>query len=165
MSNNNEQSLSTIENSSFASREEIEDAIRNLTSGDKKKLMTSARLWWKKFGLHRLDLQPEDLLQEAIYRALKEEKARKWPKYISFNKFISRSMESIASHYLEKYKDEMESHSIEDLPNGQSIELDRDSETSTTDDRLEAQAELKRLETFFGNDTIAFKAVISQIRP
>lgn len=127
----------------YASRSEIEDALKSLTPVDQKKLMVAARFWWKRFGLQSSSLGPEDLLQEAVFRALKEERARNWPKHISFVKFLSRGMESIASHHREKM--ETEKAAVPPPP-----------EVSDMGSQLQAQKDVRLIRDIFADDPKAF---------
>lgn len=165
MNNNKDRHLQRVPDiPTYATRDEVENAIRNLSTGDRKKLMVSAIFWWKKFGLQHSGMAPEDLLQEALYRSLKDEDARRWPKHVSFNKFISRSIESIASHCLEKIVSEdtkSDSQEIENI-----LVSEEDGQLSTLgvnprfDEQIQAQQELDDLKEFFGEDVRAFNALV-----
>lgn len=138
---------------SYASRDEVEATIRSLSTGDRKKLMVSAIFWWRKFGLEAAEMSPDDLLQEALFRALKEEDARRWPKHISFNKFISRSMESIASHHKEKSNFTENATETDDLP------IDESSTIFNPENQIHAKKMLENLKNFFGQDNEAYNAL------
>ncbi|MGE0764235.1 MAG: hypothetical protein AB7N80_13215 [Bdellovibrionales bacterium] len=131
----------------YASREEVVTAINALSDGDRKKLIVASRFWWKKFGLQYSALNPEDLLQEAIYRALKNENSRNWPKHISFVKFLSRGMESIAGHHREKLATE----NNESFPTQESGDIDS---------KIQAQKEIKQIQVLFGDGSKAFDVLV-----
>ncbi|UOF02883.1 sigma-70 RNA polymerase sigma factor region 4 domain-containing protein [Bdellovibrio reynosensis] len=131
---------------SYASSEEVEFAVRALTPGDRKKLLLSARFWWRKFGLHYSELQPEDLLQEAVCRALSGD--RKWPKHVSFIKFISQTIKSIAGHHRTSRESELDRIN-QKITDG----------SSDQDSKIDAAAEVEKIRIFFGEDTQGFEVL------
>ena len=81
---------------SEASAEDMRAQIRSLTEASKKRLLISAQYWWRRFRLQSRFTEPDDLLQEAVFRVLSNR--RNVPAGVDFETFMSRVMESIASH-------------------------------------------------------------------
>jgi ADP-ribose pyrophosphatase YjhB (NUDIX family) len=79
------------------SRDEIAEAILAFTPADWARL----RLVAKKYAYCQA-MSDEDLLHEAVYRALKEKGGRKCPTHIGVVKFFAETMRSIANGEFEK---------------------------------------------------------------
>jgi len=81
---------------------EIADAIRTFTPADWVRLKLTA----KKYAFRR-NFSPDDLLQEAMRRALEEKDGRKCPTHIDVVKFLAEAMRSIADGEAEKVENQM----------------------------------------------------------
>ncbi len=79
------------------SRDEIAEAIRTFTPADWARL----RLVAKKYAYCHT-ISDEDLLHEAVCRALKENGGRKCPTHVDVVKFLAEAMRSIANGEYEK---------------------------------------------------------------
>jgi DNA-directed RNA polymerase specialized sigma24 family protein len=83
------------EPASHRSRDELEDAIRNLSSADWGRLRKIAASYARS-----RPIEDEDLLQEAFRRTLGG--GRKWPAGLDLVRFLAGAMKSIAHGELEK---------------------------------------------------------------
>lgn len=147
----------------YASRKEVEAAAAALSPADRKRLIIFAKFWCEKFYLSGTDMQPADLLQEALLRALEEEGGRRWPKHITFVKFLDRSMESIAGHHRGSMKAEGDAkratRSLEPPPPKKGVSDPAPIYSDSAEEELAAKDEVERLREFFGDDTQGFRAV------
>src|SRR5690242_2696039 len=85
----------------YASTEESRTAISSLSDDDYIKLMVIAAFFCCERCLRRDQLEPEELLGEAISRTLEGE--RKWRKTrVSIVRHLDRCMESISGHVVAK---------------------------------------------------------------
>lgn len=91
---------------------EAREAVCSLSSAEKKAMLSAASYWAGRFDIGRRLGEPSDLLQEALVRILSG--ARKWPRDVSFPKFVSNTMQSIAGHMKSKElrRDEVGAESV-----------------------------------------------------
>ena len=147
----------------YATSDEVIKTLENLSKADKSRLNS--------FAKHRiLELQHcnwEDLLSVAIERAIAG--TRKWPKNISFLKFMGGCIRSIAS---EIYRQEKERKSAGIFSeNNFCVENDSDSEgiidsvaedVPNQEDELISKERFGELESFFENDEDAFNVLYAK---
>jgi DNA-directed RNA polymerase specialized sigma24 family protein len=146
----------------YASHTEVLEAVKSLTGNERVRLMLVAKYWWRHFYLQDSEVGPEDLLQEALLRVLKLEKARRWPKHITFFLFLKNVMKSIASHHLEQLVKDSDKEDCPALNDDleATFEPQFDNVICGSEARFRAVQELTSLQIYFGDDAIAFRAMM-----
>jgi RNA polymerase sigma-70 factor (ECF subfamily) len=92
--------------SGVLSREEIEEAIGAFSNADWVRIRSAAQL----YAVY--PVEPEELLQEAIYRAIAG--TRKCPKGVSVVRFVAEAIRSIAHDELQKVEYQRDEVSVHD---------------------------------------------------
>ncbi len=80
----------------YASLVEVEYAISKLSSADAERLHQFATFKAMALTALGLGIDAEDLIQEAMWRTATGK--RRWPKHITFVKYLIESVRSVASH-------------------------------------------------------------------
>src|SRR4051794_40140042 len=88
---------SDAKSATYASPEEVDEAIGRITPADSERLLRFAQL--KARGLRGLGIgvDAEDLLQEAVARTVDPD-GKRWPKDIKFVAHLIAAMRNIAGH-------------------------------------------------------------------
>jgi hypothetical protein len=149
-------------NEKYASVEESRAAIVALSTDDHIKLMIIAGYFCKQRRLGRAQVEPSDLLGEAIARTLNGD--RKWRKQtVTMLRHLDRTMESISGHVVEDGVAEAElkgAVSAEELDS--QTGLARRSQRADAEKGLLAREQLKEIEALFINEPIAFSVLRSK---
>lgn len=144
------------EEEDVASPVELRRGIEALGVGDIKKLKLIARFWWSHYELQGRSGGPEDLLQDAIERCLKEgDDRRRWPKKrTTLVKFLDGVIRSIASHEVEsavrerKREDAVYALGATPRPSGSATPV-RPQPSPNAESRVAAREELEDIEALF----------------
>lgn len=142
----------------YATREEAEQAISELTEPDYVKLMVLAFMHWKQRKLRDL-MQPQELLSEAILRTIAPSKRpRRWRRaVVSLIDHLNRTMESISGHAVGQAVAEtavlIDLHAQEVDPR---TAAPRRFHRAVAEERLLARAELDDIEQAFAGAPRAF---------
>jgi hypothetical protein len=132
----------------YASQEEVDKAIEALKDPDFVKLMIIARFFCRRRGLTPKEMEPEELLSEAIMKTLQMEK--KWRRGVSIIKHLDRAMENISGHLVE------ERTRILSFPDGEPSEHkpkdDEVTERSAQDELISIEESQALLRQVFGDD-------------
>jgi len=80
----------------YAGRDEVEKAIRNLSDEDHAKLLMIAKSFCRRRRFSSSVMEPEELLSEAVMKSLQLYK--KWNTKISIVRHLDRAMENISGH-------------------------------------------------------------------
>ena len=101
--------IASAEDAEWASPDQFAEALAGLSHADVKRLDQIAGFLWNRFKLQGRSGGPKDLLQEALCRTLEGE--RHWPyKRVKLLKFLDRTMESIASSWVQAAVSEEQRH-------------------------------------------------------
>jgi hypothetical protein len=90
----------------YASLPEVERAIKGLSDADHVKLMLIARSFCKRRNLSINEMEPEELLSEAILATCNMDK--KWNKAVTLVRHLDRAMENISGHLVKDRREERE---------------------------------------------------------
>lgn len=143
----------------YASTEESRAAIATLSDDDYIKLMVIAAFFCRERCLRRDQLEPEELLGEAISRTLEGE--RKWRKNrVGIVRHLDRCMESISGHVVAKEmaKTQMgEAIFTEEFD--QKTQSPRTTQRADAETRIAAVDELERIRMLFVDSPTAFQVL------
>jgi hypothetical protein len=121
----------------YASTSEAHAAITDLSKDDHVKLFLIAAFFCRQRGLLRYQIEPTELLNEAVARTLNGDK--RWRKdMVSIVKHLDRAMENISGHMIEKAVADGEYKEVV-------LAEEVDSRTSVTRDSVRANAEIQLL--------------------
>jgi DNA-directed RNA polymerase specialized sigma24 family protein len=137
------------------SRGDLLADLRAITAVDRKRLLVSARFWWRRFRLQPRFVEPDDLLQEAVVRVLA--KRRNLPDGVALPTFLSQTMRSIGSNTVAKNRGSDELHrevTALDRPPPLSETASRGGAppAATSESRVAARDSLNKLDEFLAND-------------
>ena len=153
----------TEETGEYASPAEIEEALSSLSATDYQKLMLIAKFWRRSRGLHRLGIEPAEILSEAVVRTL--EGKRRWRKgKVTIIKHFDEVMRSVSGHFLEKEETERQA-AVSIYEFSQSLIHKRGEEKfvssqSDVENQIIARAQLEKIESLFAADPIALKVLV-----
>jgi hypothetical protein len=94
------QSESMKNNPEYATREEVEHALARLTDHDYIKLMMIAQIFCKRYRFSMSEMEPKELLSQAVLKTLQNEDGKRWVKSLSLIKHLDRAMENISGHFV-----------------------------------------------------------------
>lgn len=143
----------------YASIEESRTAIAALSDDDYIKLMVIAAFFCRDRYLRRDQLEPEDLLDEAISRTLEGD--RRWRRNrVSIVRHLDRCMESISGHAVaqEKAKTEM-SEAIFADGFDEKTQSPRSKQRADAEMRVLAIDQLEQIRSLFNGSPIAFQVL------
>lgn len=148
---------------SSLSREEVTDALSNLTKADLIRLKSLSHLHAR--GLYKVEAA--DLVSEASARILAG--TRKWPRGLSVVPFVSEVMRSIASQYKEEQKADVNVTLECDLLSAEQ-EARNILDNATKDDRytsnperiFDATAQLSQIQNIFNDDEQALAVILGR---
>jgi hypothetical protein len=101
----------------YASLQEVEEAITALTDADHAKLMLIAHFFCKRRGISANEMEPGELLSEAILATCKEG-GKRWNKAIPIVRHLDRAMENISGHFIRDRKTQHEKSKIVSFASG-----------------------------------------------
>jgi hypothetical protein len=148
-----------VSSNEYASTEESRAAIAALSDDDYIKLMVIAAFFCRDRYLRRDQLEPEDLLDEAISRTLEGD--RRWRKSrVSIVRHLDRCMESISGHAVaqEKAKTEM-SEAIFADEFDEKTQSPRSKQRADAEMRVLAIGQLEQIRSLFNESPIAFQVL------
>jgi DNA-binding NarL/FixJ family response regulator len=148
-----------VSSNEYASTEESRVAIAALSDDDYIKLMVIAAFFCRDRYLRRDQLEPEDLLDEAISRTL--EGNRRWRKNrVSILRHLDRCMESISGHAVaqEKARTEM-SEAIFADEFDEKTQSPRSKQRADAEMRVLAIDQLEQIRSLFNESPIAFQVL------
>lgn len=147
----------------IATRADIDAAIEALSSADAKRLELAARYYIKGLGRFARGRTAEELQHEAttaMYIGAEDPNAgRHWPKSVPFVTFFARTMESIASHWLEAAEREvLDSETIVETEEGETVSLlsQTPHPAALPDRELIAKEEVAKIIELFDDDSQAW---------
>jgi hypothetical protein len=143
----------------YASTDESRAAIMALSDDDYIKLMVIAAFFCRERSLRRDQLEPQELLSEAISRTLRGE--RKWRKgRVNIVKHLDRCMESISSHAVanEVAKTEM-AEAFLDEEFDEKRQTPRATQRADAEERAIAIDELEKIRALFNDAPIALQVL------
>jgi hypothetical protein len=143
----------------YASIEESRAAIRALSDDDYLKLMVIAAFFCRDRCLRRDQLEPKELLGEAILRTLQGE--RKWRKNrVSIVRHLDRCMESISGHAVAKEVARTElSEAILAEEFDEKTQSPRTAQRANAEASIVAADELERIRLLFNDSPTAFQVL------
>src|SRR5579859_3288231 len=141
----------------YASQQEVDSAITGLSDADHAKLMLIAHSFCKRRSLSPNEMQPEELLSEAILSTCQLHK--KWNKAIPIVRHLDRAMENISGHRVRERREERTK--IISFPDGLRPP-EEGSHTSQSDEEAAAAKEraLSTIQAVFGDDDVAEKVFL-----
>jgi len=86
----------------YATREEVERGLSELTDADYVKLMMIAKSFCRRRFLSNREMEAQELLSEAILKTLQLDDGKRWNKEISLIRHLDRAMENISGHLVGK---------------------------------------------------------------
>ena len=140
----------------YRTQTEAATALGALTQEERAKLMIVARLFWSDRGLNDRWGSPEELLNEAILRTLKEG-GKRWRVGVDIMYHLKRAMENISGHLARKRwrLAEREMEPNDDTPQQASLLHQAGSEGA-----VQAKELLEELRQHFGPDEEAFEFLV-----
>jgi hypothetical protein len=82
----------------YATRTEVESGLNSLTDADYTKLIMIAASFCRQRRLARSVCEPEELLNQAVFKTLECEEGKRWNKKIPLVRHLDRAMENISGH-------------------------------------------------------------------
>lgn len=148
----------------YATADEARVALMQLTGPELKKLAIVAELRCRYYGIPASDMDPGDLLNEALRRTL--DLTKKWRKGVRIMYHLNRAMENIAGHEISKLARRFE------VTEGQSNDGDHYGNQDPLDDlqkprnadgtvfaKVGARDEIRLLEEIFREDLPALRVL------
>jgi hypothetical protein len=152
--------LSQPPHDEYASVEETRVAITALSNDDYIKLMVIASFFCHKRGLRHSQLEPDELLSEAMFRTLNGE--RRWRKdRVSIIRHLDRCMESISGHVVagEVAKAKMSATMLA-ADFDEKKQSPRATQRADAEEHISALDELKRIRTHLAESPIALQVLL-----
>lgn len=145
----------------YASLEEVERAICGLTDADHAKLMLIAHSFCKRRSLGYSEMQPEELLSEAILSTCQLHK--KWNKAITIVRHLDRAMENISGHLVRARQEERVK--IISFPDGLRPPEEGSQAYQSHEEAAAAAKEqaLSMIQAVFGDDDLARKVFLMRV--
>lgn len=151
--------LSQPSHDEYASVEETRVAITALSNDDYIKLMVIASFFCYRRGLRRSQLEPEELLSEAMFRTLNGE--RRWRKgRVNIIRHLDRCMESISGHSVaEEVAKAKMSEAILVAEFDEKKQSPRATQRADAEEHILALDELNRIRTYLAESPVAFQVL------
>lgn len=138
------------EDSQFAAREAVNEAVQNLQEADFAKLSMIARYFVRSRYLQSALVDPDDLLHDAIVKTL--DGRRRWKRGVSIIKHLDRVMESDSGHVAEQRA----SHGTVQLSE---TEAEPAALEPSPEARLQDRETLDAVTALFADDSVALQLI------